>query len=64
MENPPLEPAGVTFNVHPMEIAVITTRTLVVSFSIAILNYNESWCDSGCTDIGDCCDNYEDTCVY
>ncbi len=20
------------------------------------------WCDPGCTVLGDCCDNYEDTC--
>ncbi len=23
----------------------------------------DCWCDSGCKDNGDCCDNYEDTCV-
>ncbi len=22
----------------------------------------DCWCDSGCTDNRDCCDNYEDTC--
>ncbi len=31
VNNPPLETAGVTPIVHPMEIAVITTRSLVVS---------------------------------